>query len=209
MELFSKADDCHKLAFIINNELQHKVSFEGSTYQEVVSGTHNSFRLTEYLDIRNFERDKLSFDYKFCENGFLRITISKRIYDSSLGHKLAALSNFYMALRKHFGEPTLLYTIQNDDEESLSMQWSFSQKEEDIRDFKNNTVFDDAKIEHLVLFNEEKTEEEQRIQDELGLPIELSSLVASNLNEYLYYKNGRILNSFEEKAFPNLVRRFK
>ena len=45
MELFSKADDCHKLAFIINNELKNKISFEGSTYQEVVSGTHSSFPL--------------------------------------------------------------------------------------------------------------------------------------------------------------------
>ena len=207
MELFSKADDCHKLAFIINNELKGKISFEGSTYQEVITGTHSSFPLASYQDFRNFEMDKLNFTYTYCENGFLRLSISKRIYESTLGHKLAALSDMYIALKKHFGEPTLLYTIQNDDEEAITMQWSFSQKEEDIKDFQNDTAFNDAKIEHLVLFNEEKTEEEKRIQDELGLPLELSSLVAANLNEYIYYKNGRILNSFEEKSFPNLVRR--
>lgn len=207
MELFSKADDCHKLAFIINNELKERISFEGSTYQEVVTGTHSSFKLTDYKDYRNHEMNKLSFDYKFNENGFLRISISKRIYQSSLGHKLAALSDFYMAIRKYYGEPTLLYTIKNDDEESLNMQWSFSQKKEDIRDFQNNTAFDDASIEHLVLFKEEKTEEEKLIQEEIGLPIELSSLVATNLNEYIYYKNGRILNSFEEQNFPKLIRK--
>ena len=207
MELFSKSDDCHKLAFIINNELKSKISFEGSTYQEVITGTHSSFPLASYQDFRNFEMDKLNFTYTYCENGFLRLSISKRIYESTLGHKLAALSDMYIALKKHFGEPTLLYTIQNDDEEAITMQWSFSQKEEDIKDFQNDTAFDDAKIEHLVLFSEEKTEEEKRIQDELGLPLELSSLVAANLNEYIYYKNGRILNSFEEKSFPNLVRR--
>lgn len=207
MELFSKADDCHKLAFIINNELKEKISFVGSTYQEVVTGTHSSFKVTDYKDFRNYEMDKLNFDYKFCENGFLRISISKRIYESTLGHKLAALSDFYIAIKKHFGEPTLLYTIKDDDEETITMQWSFSQKEEDIRDFQNDTAFDDASIEHLVLFSENKSEEEKRIQDEIGLPIELSSLVTTNLNEYIYYKNGRILNSFEEQSFPKLTRR--
>lgn len=207
MELFSKADDCHKLAFIINNELKNKISFEGSTYQEVVSGTHSSFPLATYQDYRNFEMDKLNFNYTFCENGFLRISISKRIYASTLGHKLAALSDIYTALKKHFGEPTLLYTIENDDEESITMQWSFSQKEEDIKEFTNNTAFDDAKIDQLVVFSEERTEEEQKIQEELGLPLELTSLVSANLNEYIYYKNGRILNSFEERTFPNLVRK--
>ena len=151
--------------------------------------------------------DKLNFNYTFCENRFLRISISKRIYASTLGHKLAALSDIYTALKKHFGEPTLLYTIENDDEESITMQWSFSQKEEDIKEFTNNTAFDDAKIDQLVVFGEERTEEEQKIQEELGLPLELTSLVSANLNEYIYYKNGRILNSFEERTFPNLVRR--
>ena len=87
------------------------------------------------------------------------------------------------------------------------MQWSFSQKKEDIKEFTNNTAFDDAKIDQLIVFSEERTEEEQRIQEELGLPLELTSLVSANLNEYIYYKNGRILNSFEERTFPNLVRR--
>ena len=204
MQLFSKADDCHKLAFIINNELKNKVSFVGSTYQEVVSGTHSSFRLTEYQNPKNYEMDKLNFDYIFHENEFLRISISKRIYISTLGHKLAALSDFYMALKKHFGEPTLLYTIKNDDEESLNKQWSFIQKEDDIRDFQNNTAFDDASIEHLIVFNEEKTEDEQYISEEIGLPFEILPLVRANLNEYIYYKNGKILNMFEEKNYPQL-----
>ena len=76
MELFSKADDCHKLAFIINNELKGKISFEGSTYQEVITGTHSSFPLASYQDFRNFEMDKLNFTYTYCENGFLRLSIS-------------------------------------------------------------------------------------------------------------------------------------
>ena len=41
-----------------------------------------------------------------------------------------------MELRKHFGESTLLYTIKNDNKESLNMQWSFSQIEEDKLPFK-------------------------------------------------------------------------
>lgn len=207
MKLFSKADDCHKLAFIINNELRSKISFEGSTYQEVVSGTHSSFPLASYQDYRNFEMDKLNFSYKYCENGFLRLSISKRIYASSLGHKLAALSDIYLALKKYFGEPTLFYTIENDNEETINIQWSFSHKEEDIKDFKDNKAFDDAQIKELVVFSEERTEEEQQVEEELGLPLELSSLVAANLNEYMYYKNGRILNSFEERTFPHLARR--
>lgn len=207
MELFSKAEDCHKLAGILNSRLKNKISFMGSTYQEVVSGVHSSFPLADYQNIKNYEMDKINFDYKYCEKGFLRISISKRIYETTLGHKLAVLSDFYMVLIKYFGEPTLLYTIKNDDEESINMQWSFAQREEDIKDFQNNKAFDDAEIESLIIFDKNKTEEEILIQCELELPIELASLVRENLSDYIYYKNGRMLNAYEQDTFPTLRRK--
>lgn len=207
MELNSKAEDCHKLAEILNSRLKNKISFMGSTYQEVVSGVHSSFPLADYQNIKNYEMDKINFDYKYCEKGFLRISISKRIYETTLGHKLAVLSDFYMVLIKYFGEPTLLYTIKNDDEESINMQWSFAQREDDIKDFQNNKAFDDAEIESLIIFDKNKTEEEILIQCELELPIELVSLVRENLSDYIYYKNGKMLNAYEQDTFPTLRRK--
>lgn len=199
-QLYSNADDCHKLALLLNNELKGKIEFMGSTYQEVVGGKFHSFRLNDYKTYRDYEKEQLGFDYKFCEDGFLRVTIDEMIHSRSLGHKLAALSDIYVVLKKIYGEPTVFYTTKNDDTKGISMQWSFVQREEDIKAFKENTVFDDDEIDTLVVFNEpqEKTstytlndKTKQIIVHQVGLPFELLPLVDENIEDYVYYKFGK------------------
>ena len=195
-ELYSKAEDCNKLANILYRKLKRKIEFYGSTYQEVISGKYYCLPLEAYESYANYRKDALLFSYKFCENGFLRISIGDVIDRKSVGHKLAALSDFCQSLIEIYGTPTLFYTIKNDDENDLNLQWSFSQKEEDIKDFKNGTAFDDAELDMLIVFGETKEQDDntrEMIASKIGLPSELLYLADINLEDFFKYKYGKTI----------------
>lgn len=195
-ELYSKAEDCSKMANYLYNKLKGKIEFYGSTYQEVIYGKYHCLPFNLYANYEEYRNDELSFSYKFCENGFLRISIENVISKKSLGHKLAALSDFYLALSEMYGLPTTFYTLKDDDEESINLQWSFIEKEEDIKDFKEGTMFDDAEIDKLIIFGEQSSINELSdktktyISNQIGLPIELIYLLDENIEDFIKFKYG-------------------
>ena len=200
-EIYSKGEDCYKLAIELKKKLKDKIEFCGSAYQECVSGKYFShYRKpsngTQYL----FEKG-LPFYYKFCNEGFLRIEVGSFYpYKNSMGEKLAALSDFYEVLSEMYGEPTVFYTIQDDVEGCVSLHWSFVNKEEDIEKFKNGTFFDDGETDELIIIGEEKNSNNSyRLSDttkrfiskEVGLPFELIHLVDENIEDFVKYKTGK------------------
>ena len=202
-ELYSNAEDCSKLAKLLKSKLKEKIEFWGSTYQEVVSGKYRSLPYEKYGDYIDYKNDEILFSYKFCENGFLRISIGDSIYKKSIGHKLAVLSDFYEVLNEIYGSPTLFYTVKDDDENTLNLQWSFSQKEEDIQDFKNGTAFDDAELDELIVFGEIKEQSgiyrlsdttRMMISRQVRLPFELIYLVDENIKDFVQYKQGKTMS---------------
>lgn len=200
-EIYSKGEDCYKLAIELEEKLQYKIEFMVSPYQGCVSGKYFShYRKpsngTQYL----FEKG-LPFYYKFCNEGFLRIEVGSFYpYKNSMGEKLAALSDFYEVLSEMYGEPTVFYTIQDDVEGCVSLHWSFVNKEEDIEKFKNGTFFDDGETDELIVIGEEKpSNNSYRLNDttkrfiskEIGLPFELIHLVDENIEDFVKYKTGK------------------
>ena len=213
-ELYSNAEDCNKIAKILYSKLKRKIEFYGSTHQEVISGVYHCLPYNTYKSYGDYKKDELSFNYKFCENGFLRISIGDVIYRKSIGHKLAVLSDFYEVLSEIYGLPTLFYTIKEDDENTLNLQWSFSRKEEDIQDFKNGTAFDDAEIDELIVFGETKQQNgiyrvsdatRRMIAKQVGLPFELIYLVDENIEDFVKYKQGKTMivsNEVKVDGYP-------
>lgn len=213
-ELYSNAEDCNKMARFLYNELKNKIEFSGSIYQEVISGKYHCLPYDAYREYNEYEKDELSFSYKFCENSFLRISIGNVIYKNTIGHKLAALSDFYEVLSEFYGEPTLFYTIKDDDENTLNLQWSLLQKEEDIQIFKDKKVFDDAELDKVIVFGEEKGQSgNYRLSDttrkiiarQIGLPFELIYLVDDNMEDFVKYKQGKIIkytNESKKEGYP-------
>ena len=200
-EIYSKDEDCYKLAIELKKKLKDKIAFMGSPYQGCVSGKYFShYRKpsngTQYL----FEKG-LPFYYKFCEEGFLRIQVGTFYpYKNSMGEKLAALSDFYELLSEMYGEPTVFYTIKDDEEGCVSLHWSFVNKEEDIEKFKNGTFFDDGETDELIVIGEEKpSNNSYRLSDttkrfiskKVGLPFELIHLVDENIEDFVKYKTGK------------------
>lgn len=207
--LDSNADDCLSLALLLERNLKEKIEFYGSVHLEVVSGKYHSLPYKAYNRYADYKKDEVAFSYKFCENEFLRITVGDSIYNRTTGHKLAVLSDFYEVLSEVYGIPTLFYTIKDDDEKSLNLQWSFCQKEEDIESFKNGTMFDDGEIDELIIIDEPKEKSSvyqlseatrQMISRQVGVPFELIYLVDENIEEFLKYKKG------EKIGYPDFAR---
>lgn len=201
VELFSKAEDCHALSKKLMGKLGNKICFYTSTYNEVPCGKYlSSYRRNngEYM----FDGQCMPFYFKFSKNEFLRITVSSNEGGSSLGERMAALSDFYVALSEEYGEPTFFYTIKDDDEKSLTLQWSFVNKEDEIESLKNGTYFDDAETDTLIVLGEKKENSfgsdlndktKRIISKQLELPFELISLVDSDIENFIMHKNGKAM----------------
>lgn len=196
-EIYSKADDCYELAKYLKRKLGIKIDFYGNVHQEVISGSYYSVMGKKWFHLYG---EGLPFYFKFCKEGFLRIGVgSFYSHVNTIGEKLAALSCFYEILREQFGEPTVFYTIKDDDEGNLTLQWSFTNKEEEIQAFKSDTYFDDAKIDRLIVIGEAEAQiDECKLSDatkyliskQIGLPLAMAPLVDENINEFTKYKMG-------------------
>ena len=198
-EFYSKTEDCYLLAGKLKKELENKIEFWGSTYQEVPSGKYlSSYRRNngEYM----FNGQYIPFYFKFSENEFLRIGVGSNYRGSSIGEKMAALSEFYSILSKEYGDPTVFYTIKGDDKEFLTLQWSFINKEEEIVKFRNGTYFDDAEIDKLIVIGKNKENIESYsfngttrnfISRQVGLPFELIYLIDEDIENFVKHKTGK------------------
>ena len=198
-EFYSKTEDCYLLAGKLKKELENKIEFWGSTYQEVPSGKYlSSYRRNngEYM----FNGQYIPFYFKFSENEFLRIGVGSNYRGSSIGEKMAALSDFYSILSKEYGNPTVFYTIKGDDKEFLTLQWAFINKEEEIVKFQNGTYFDDAEIDKLIVIGKNKENIESYnfngttrnfISRQVGLPFELIYLIDEDIENFVKHKTGK------------------
>lgn len=198
-EFFSKTEDCYILARKLKKELGNKIDFYGTTYIEIPSGKYlSSYSRNngEYM----FNGQYLPFYFKFSKNEFLRISVGSNYCGSSLGEKLAALSDFYSVLSEEYGEPTVFYTTKEDREGLLTLQWSFINKEEEIASFQNDTYFDDASIDTLIVFGQERENVEghnlngrtkELISKKIELPFELIPLVDADIENFIKHKTGQ------------------
>lgn len=197
-KLYSNADDCFKLSKHLKKEMGNKIKFLGSTYQEVISGEYFSNYRKTHSKFGYLLENGLPFYYKFCKDGFLRITISS-LYpnNNSMGEKLAALSSFYEVLNAQFGEPTVFFTLKDDEESSITLHWSFANKEEEIQSFRNGNYFDDNELDELIVIGEPAPQNEnyqlieetkKEVARKIGLPFELTHLIDE---DFVKYKTGK------------------
>lgn len=209
-ELYSNAHDCYKLAILLKSKLREKIEFSGSTFQELVIGNYHSLPYNRYEGFLSYKYDSVEISYKFLENGFLRISVCDTAYKkASMGHKLAVLSDLYEVISEKYGEPLVYFTLKEDDENSINLEWNFIQKRETIEAFKNGTMFDDAEVEDLIIIGEEKenisscrltNRTKELISKTIGIPFEMIYLVDENIEDFVLYKKG------ERMSYPKDVK---
>ena len=208
-EMYSKAEDCYELSKKLKEKFGNRIDFYGFLYSPTPNGYYlTSYRKNngEYNSVHN--KNSLLFYLKYMKDVFLRIQIGSHSYgDNTFGEKLAALSDFYLILSEEYGEPTVFYTTKDDDEETLNLQWSFVNKEEDIKKFKSGNYFDDDEIDTLIVFGENREDVEKIglsdktisiIARQFGLPFELLHMADNDIEEYMKHKNNEeITNSMK------------
>ncbi len=196
-EIYSKDDDCQEIAKKLNRELGEKIC-----YLNFVSPVIGEYACLPYQDYHNFEQwdlDKVSFYFKYCDGEFLRVGIGNGLSPKTVGHKLAALSDFYQVFSEEFGNPTLFYTTQDDEEGFLNLQWSFQNRLEDVCAFQNGTAFDNASIDTLIIMEEYHEDDPSyqlfdatraHIVRKIGLPFELINFTEEYIEDFVKYKSG-------------------
>lgn len=198
--IMSNANDCRELRKLLVEKMNqglkwNKIEFD-NCYSNIIVGRYYSFPY-DYYNFNSSERDCdcITFSMKYCKNECLRLSIQEEVSPQTMEHKLAVLSDFYEALKEKFGEPTLFYTLKNDDAKQLCLQWSFINREEDILNFQQDTAFDDANVDKLILFGEKENPSSEttrgNIVRKIGLPWELIPLIEEHMEEFMKYKHKK------------------
>ena len=205
MNKFSKTEDCNLLASKLKKELENKIDFDNSTNIEIPNGKYLSlYRINNQEDMHYGKW--LPFYLKFSKGEFLSISVGSHYSGSSIGEKMAALSDFYTILSEEYGEPSVFYTAKNKDDELLTLQWNFNNKEKETEKLKNGTYFNDAEIDTLIILSKKRANSEKySLNDQtrvnrskqIGLPFELLYLLDEDIENFVKHKNGK------ELAIPN------
>lgn len=155
-EMFSKTEDVNFLANELKKILGSKIAINRFTLvQEVLTGKI----CLDPTKIARFEG--IDFNIKFSKGEFLRINIGEINLLTSYKEKENALKLLTETLSKieiepkvYIGYPDAFYQIDNEGFFVPYCDWAFSNKEEYLSELINNTMYDDASVENLIIFDE-------------------------------------------------------
>lgn len=184
----SNQGNCEKILKYLKLHMKDEISLESDPYFKTITGKY----YTRKKMSADWKREYLPVSIEYADNKFLKISIGDNYkYDSSLGEKMAALSNFYLIFKELFGEPIAYYTFKNDNR--IYLQWSFERQKEEIDELKGNV----SQLDELIIIGEEDTNEFRLSNDvkktmsrRVELPYEMISLLEDN-SDYSKYKLGK------------------
>lgn len=153
-EMYSQQKDIELIAYELKKMLGEKISINKfSLGQEVLTGK------IIFNENKNARFQGIDFNIKYSKDEFLRINIGEIYLINSLKEKeeaLRILSNAISRIRFgiQFGNPIAYYQIEQNGFYIPFCDWVWKNKEEYLEELKNNTLYEDARIENLVLFEE-------------------------------------------------------
>lgn len=166
-EMFSKSKDVEFLAYELKKILGDKIEINYFTLgQEVLTGKIclDDTKIVRYNGI--------DFNIKYSKGEFLRINVGEIYILTPYETKLKAINVIKEALSKIkltedivIGLPDAFYEIKENGVLIPYCEWAFANKDEYLSELKNNTMFDDADIENLIIFNEEIEKTLQKTKD--------------------------------------------
>lgn len=118
---------------------------------ELVNTKIESGSLHGYIKKADIE-GTVKFRMKYNKDNFLRVGVESGNYKD----KISALSSLGEVLSEidddgKLGMPIAFYNICEVNNTKPYLEWAFSEKEKYIKELKNDTLFDDRDITHLVL----------------------------------------------------------
>jgi len=166
-EMFSKSKDVEFLAYELKKILGDKIEINYFTLgQEVLTGK------ICLDDTKLIRFNGIDFNIKYSKGEFLRINIGEIYISTPHEDKIDALKVITQALSKikidedlKIELPDAFYEIKENGILIPYCEWAFANKDEYLSELKNNTMFDDADIENLIIFNEEIEKTLQKTKD--------------------------------------------
>lgn len=118
------------LADKLKQNLEGKIVFYNQKH--ILNGKYlSSYRMNNGENMSNGKC--IPFFLDFSKHEFLKIVIGSNYYGSTFGEKMNALSDFYKVISEKHGEPTVFYTTKEMQDETLHLQWIFTNKKEKVR----------------------------------------------------------------------------
>ena len=184
-EVYSKREDCIEICKLFRDKLENKFSVNLSL--PVIDG-----KLFDKENDSNVSKTKhynyIPFHVKYAKHEFLRVGVCNNPFNNTtMGHKLAALSTLYEVLCREFGDADVFYTV-DDDNNTLAFQWCMKNKENEIKKFVDGHYFDDANTKDVIIID--RYYQKEIFKRRVGLPVELAEYVAENIEEFMLYKKG-------------------
>ena len=155
-EMYSKKEDVEFLSQELNKKLGNLISINKySLGQEVLTGKI----VTDISKSARFEG--VDFNIKYSKGEFLRINVGEIYLINSYKEKEEAIklltyviSNINLTHNQYLGQPNAYYQIEINGFYIPFCDWVWKYKDEYLDELKNNTMYDDANIENLILFEE-------------------------------------------------------
>ena len=168
-ETFSKAKDVKFLAIELEKRIGEFISINRFALgQEVLTGKI-------ILDKSQSARlNGIDFNIKYSKGEFLRINIGEiNLISSYIKKEEAAnllvdtISQINLENNEYIGNPDAFYQIDNGGFYIPYYDWAWKNKEEYLRELKDNTMFDDADVENLIIFDKqaEKTLQKTKVHN--------------------------------------------
>lgn len=165
-EMFSKREDIVFIAKELKKILEEKISINTFTLvNEVLTGKIclDETKITRFNGI--------DFNIKFSKGEFLRLNVGEIYILSPYEVKEETLKVLMEAISQIqidgciLGNPDAFYQIEENRTLIPYCEWIFTKKEEYLAEMKNNTLFDDASIKNLIIFNEENEKQLQKVKE--------------------------------------------
>lgn len=195
----SKTEDVVRLAYQLKYELGDKISINKiGLLKEVLEG---KFRLKDsgrYID----------FSILYSDKEFLRVSVGEvGAYASSYEEKVFVLNELKNAISTitrdgvSLGEPSVFYNVRDEKYKVPNLEYIFADKENYIKSFQDKTIFDDATVEDVVIFDLSKeTGKFDIVKDYCYVTLDGKSRYSINIYAVLKNKSG-----MDDEELRNLI----
>ena len=151
IDFMSKPEDIVWIAYKLKNELGSRISINRfGLYKEILEGRYN---------LKGCDRG-IDFSILYSDKEFLRVSVGETWVSARYEDKLFVLNEIKTVIGNivrdgvSLGEPSVFYNIREDDYMIPHLEYVYADKEETIKAFQNNTIFDDGEVPcDLIVFN--------------------------------------------------------
>ena len=135
----------------------------------------------------------IDFSIDFSSGSFLRIGVSSlKNIETSIGERMAALSDFYTVLSKEYGEPKMFYITKDFlGYEHINLQWMFNKRDKKTDSTDLNEYLDDQEDIKSVIMLGNNTYSEKMATEKFLLPAKTLPLISMDLENYIMHRGGK------------------